>query len=417
MYAFYAKYAKHLGFAIAYGTQNYGNDGKLKYFGIECNRARTLEPSLSSKNDCKAKVSGSLQKDGTFKLVTVALEHTHDLRRLETNDEAGIGVAKNFHSIVVEARGYEALTFDEQDARNHIENARRLRLGVGDAESVALYFHMIQQQNSNFYSAMDFDGEGRLRNLFWTDARSGAGAREIHTSFGATGQRVKNGPTHSSHSRQTSFEKFLLVRLLQNRKPFFPERNSSLQSFHMDPEAAWTAQESLDLVFHMSNILDAGLDRHTLSILIALCYLGQNPKAMGAVVKELRREPSSSSPMPTSSSSVIADQEKHGFMSLKLVNANMDDEKRRLTFRALNRMGAKSRRITSPSSLLYTVFLLFNGDTNLFANLKGENDLCRIAAVDDEGFKALFLLKLVWWGKEKGKAAVETEVSFGNRLI
>ncbi|THG14816.1 hypothetical protein TEA_018671 [Camellia sinensis var. sinensis] len=97
---------------------------------------------------------------------------------------------------------------------------------------------------------------------------------------------------------------FLLVRLLQNRKPFFPERNSSLQSFHMDPEAARAAQESLDLVFHMSNILDAGLDRHTLSILIALCDLGQNPEALGVVVKELRREPSSSSPMPTSSSSV-----------------------------------------------------------------------------------------------------------------
>ncbi|KAF5940991.1 hypothetical protein HYC85_022158 [Camellia sinensis] len=72
----------------------------------------------------------------------------------------------------------------------------------------------------------------------------------------------------------------------------------------MDPEAARTAQESLDLVFHMSNILDAGLDRHTLSILIALCDLGQNPKALGAVVNELQREPSSSSPMPTSSSSV-----------------------------------------------------------------------------------------------------------------
>ncbi|KAI7999046.1 Mitotic-spindle organizing protein 1B [Camellia lanceoleosa] len=174
----------------------------------------------------------------------------------------------------------------------------------------------------------------------------------------------------------------------------------------MDPEAARTAQESLDLVFHMSNILDAGLDRHTLSILIALCDLGQNPEALGAVVKELRREPSSSSPMPTKSSQI---KKKHEFMSLKLINANMDDEKRRLTFRALNRMGAKSGRITSPSSLLYTIFLLFNGDTNLFANLKDENDLCRIAAVDDEGFKAFFLLKLVWWGREKGKAAVETK--------
>ncbi|KAG4172348.1 hypothetical protein ERO13_A12G267900v2 [Gossypium hirsutum] len=28
----------------------------------------------------------------------------------------------------------------------------------------------------------------------------------------------------------------------------------------MDPEAARTARESLDLAFHMSNILDTGLD-------------------------------------------------------------------------------------------------------------------------------------------------------------
>ncbi|KAF7809751.1 mitotic-spindle organizing protein 1B-like [Senna tora] len=69
-----------------------------------------------------------------------------------------------------------------------------------------------------------------------------------------------------------------------------------LEAFSMDPEAARTARESLDLAFHMSNVLDTGLDRHTLSVLIALCDLGVNPEALAAVVKELRREkPSSSS--------------------------------------------------------------------------------------------------------------------------
>ncbi|CAK9143666.1 unnamed protein product [Ilex paraguariensis] len=69
----------------------------------------------------------------------------------------------------------------------------------------------------------------------------------------------------------------------------------------MDPEAARTARESLDLLFHMSNILETGLDRHTLSVLIALCDLGLNPESLAAVVKELQREtpPSSSSSMPT----------------------------------------------------------------------------------------------------------------------
>jgi mitotic-spindle organizing protein 1 len=68
----------------------------------------------------------------------------------------------------------------------------------------------------------------------------------------------------------------------------------------MDPDAARTARESLDLAFHMSNVLDTGLDRHTLSVLIALCDLGLNPEALAAVVKELRRELQTSSSPPTS---------------------------------------------------------------------------------------------------------------------
>ena len=71
-----------------------------------------------------------------------------------------------------------------------------------------------------------------------------------------------------------------------------------------DPEAARTARESLDLAFQMSNILDTGLDRHMLSVLIALCDLGANPEALAAVVKELRREKSSlSSSLPAAPSS------------------------------------------------------------------------------------------------------------------
>ncbi|KAM0002358.1 putative mitotic-spindle organizing protein [Helianthus debilis subsp. tardiflorus] len=52
-------------------------------------------------------------------------------------------------------------------------------------------------------------------------------------------------------------------------------------------------RESLELVFQMSNILDTGLDRHTLSVLIALCDLGFNPEALAAVVKEFSIHPPS----------------------------------------------------------------------------------------------------------------------------
>ncbi|OAP18171.1 GIP2 [Arabidopsis thaliana] len=65
-----------------------------------------------------------------------------------------------------------------------------------------------------------------------------------------------------------------------------PYKNRSI----MNQEAAETARESLELVFRMSNILETGLDRHTLSVLIALCDIGLNPEALATLVKELRRD-------------------------------------------------------------------------------------------------------------------------------
>ncbi|KAK9042629.1 hypothetical protein V6N11_017696 [Hibiscus sabdariffa] len=73
------------------------------------------------------------------------------------------------------------------------------------------------------------------------------------------------------------------------------------KAFNME-EAAKTAKESLDLAFRISNILGTGLDRHTLSVLIALCDMGLNPEALAAVVKELQTEPCPLPPTPTVSS-------------------------------------------------------------------------------------------------------------------
>ncbi|KAG9154900.1 hypothetical protein Leryth_015543 [Lithospermum erythrorhizon] len=63
----------------------------------------------------------------------------------------------------------------------------------------------------------------------------------------------------------------------------------------MDREAARTARDSLELAFQISNILETGLDRHTLSILIALCDAGINPESLAVLVKELRTDSASNS--------------------------------------------------------------------------------------------------------------------------
>ena len=49
-------------------------------------------------------------------------------------------------------------------------------------------------------------------------------------------------------------------------------------------------KETLNVLHEMSNILDTGLDKETLSILVSLTEKGINPEALATVVEELRRE-------------------------------------------------------------------------------------------------------------------------------
>ena len=49
-------------------------------------------------------------------------------------------------------------------------------------------------------------------------------------------------------------------------------------------------EDTLDVLYDMSQLLQTGLDRETLAVLIGLTEIGVNPEALAAVVKELRRE-------------------------------------------------------------------------------------------------------------------------------
>ncbi|PKU70326.1 mitotic-spindle organizing protein 1-like [Dendrobium catenatum] len=62
------------------------------------------------------------------------------------------------------------------------------------------------------------------------------------------------------------------------------------------------AKDTLDLAFQISNVLDTGLDRHTLSLLIALLDRGINPEPLSALIRELSSPPTQSHPSSNSSS-------------------------------------------------------------------------------------------------------------------
>ena len=178
LYDFYKKYA----FETGYWTRKSSvrKEGDKTYYALGCSKGgsyvRKTQSSatrLSSKTKCKAKANVIVSGNGKCIISRVSLEHNHVLspkksryhrshkkmdsyskRRLELNDCAGIPLNKNFHSLVVEAKGYENMSFDERDCRNYIAKVRQLRLGAWDAEALRDYFVRMQRRSPNFFSCL-----------------------------------------------------------------------------------------------------------------------------------------------------------------------------------------------------------------------------------------------------------------------
>ncbi|XP_041000317.1 protein FAR1-RELATED SEQUENCE 5-like [Juglans microcarpa x Juglans regia] len=175
-------------------------DGKLRYITLGCARGgkarnqttNVARPRPTSKTGCNAMINATFF-EGVLKLLTVHNTHNHGLspqksrffrcnrevslsvkRMLDTNDQAGIRMNKSFAALVQEAGGFENLPFNEKDCRNYIDKVRHLRLGKGGAETLHEYFARMQYKNNGFFSLLDMDDNGRLKNVFWADARSRA---------------------------------------------------------------------------------------------------------------------------------------------------------------------------------------------------------------------------------------------------
>jgi len=54
----------------------------------------------------------------------------------------------------------------------------------------------------------------------------------------------------------------------------------------------------MDMVVELSKLLNTGLDRETLAILMRMCENGASPEALAMVVRELRREAASMQDQP-----------------------------------------------------------------------------------------------------------------------
>ncbi|XP_042979968.1 protein FAR1-RELATED SEQUENCE 5-like [Carya illinoinensis] len=201
--AYYKQYAKQEGFGVRTQRTKRDDDGRPVYLTIGCARGgkyypkpstNILKPRATTKTGCKVKVNATLNCHEKWVLTTVENSHNHitlspkksrllrshkhldeySQRILDLNDRAGIRMHKNFYSLVVDTGGYENLAFQEKDCKNYIDKARYLRLGKGGSDALNEYCKGMRDQNDGFVSYMDEDDDGRLRNVFWADARSRA---------------------------------------------------------------------------------------------------------------------------------------------------------------------------------------------------------------------------------------------------
>ncbi|GER40606.1 FAR1-related protein, partial [Striga asiatica] len=208
VYDFYMRYAYATGFPVRKRSSGKDDDGVLRYVTFTCSRegrknsstGTSMKPQPISNTGCKARISASLDIHGYWKINNVHLDHNHKTsptksrlyrchrvlsshvkRKLEVNDIAGIPLHKSFNSVVVEAGGYENITFVEKDCRNYVEQARRLRLGEGDATAIQSYFSDMQAQCSDGCSAvssgflMDYEFwlQMAAHSVFWLSDRLG----------------------------------------------------------------------------------------------------------------------------------------------------------------------------------------------------------------------------------------------------
>ncbi|XP_038722038.1 protein FAR1-RELATED SEQUENCE 3-like [Tripterygium wilfordii] len=103
----------------------------------------------------------------------------HVKRQLKINDIAEIRANKIHNAQVIGAWGHEKLLFLEWDTRNLLAKARQMRLGEGDANAIHTYFMKMLSQNDGFFSLIDLDEKGRLKNVLWADLRSRAACCEF----------------------------------------------------------------------------------------------------------------------------------------------------------------------------------------------------------------------------------------------
>ncbi|XP_027182572.1 protein FAR1-RELATED SEQUENCE 6-like isoform X2 [Coffea eugenioides] len=197
-YDFYNGYAKDQGFGIRVSNSWFRSKRKERYRAkLSCSSAgfkkksEANNPRPETRTGCPAMIVIKLVDSKRWRIVEVELQHNHlvspEIKRFYKSHKKMILAAqksqqaepvKEIHTIklyrtsVINAapNGYSKVK--ERDVRHPTDHSKHLELKEGDAHAVYNYFCRMKLTNPNFFYLMDLDDEGRLKNIFWADARS-----------------------------------------------------------------------------------------------------------------------------------------------------------------------------------------------------------------------------------------------------
>ncbi|XP_039143269.1 protein FAR1-RELATED SEQUENCE 6-like [Dioscorea cayenensis subsp. rotundata] len=188
VYEFYNQYARNVGFGTKIRRSFYSlDDGQLNKVMLTCckegrreykNQERsTYRLRLSARTDCQARIKVQRKYiDGLFHLTEVNLEHNHPVnptmsKFFRSHKDLNDGPKKQ-----LPARGkiQKDLVSTEKENEEVEVKLQGPFWGREDLEALNQFFVKMQLSGSYFFHLMDFDGGGRLKNVFWADGRSKA---------------------------------------------------------------------------------------------------------------------------------------------------------------------------------------------------------------------------------------------------
>ncbi|KAL6899380.1 hypothetical protein ACP4OV_006038 [Aristida adscensionis] len=195
---FYRRYARRVGFGVSVRRSSFSQEGTCLYLELMCckgGRPR-YEPKFrkraSSTTNCPAKIRAKLWGDKLLHVELAILDHNHPVspamarflnsykqlsgpakRRLRMGGPGAMPVEEPSKMPVDKLGELEELLFGESKHHSFVERGH-LKLQPGDSEALRLFFTRMQAKNANFFNVIDLDDEGRVRNVFWADARSRA---------------------------------------------------------------------------------------------------------------------------------------------------------------------------------------------------------------------------------------------------